>query len=552
MIKAAIYARYSSDKQNEQSIEGQMRYCKKYAQDHDMEIVSEYIDRAISGTTENRPAFKRMMKDSLQTKWDVVLVYKLDRFSRNKFESANNKHILKQNNKKLISVTELIPDSPEGIILESLLEGLSEYYSAELSQKIKRGNHESRLKGVFTSGKPPFGYKLLDKHLQIDKRESAIVKTIFEFSIKGYSNNDIAYMLNSEEALNPLNKKFYAALINKILHNKSYTGLHEYGGIVYDNIYPQIIDEETWNQVQQERPTIKLNRQRPYFRDYSKSTYLLMPKVYCGNCKRRMETTSGTNGSVVMRYYYACKNHKKGEATCGMKAIRKELLEDVVFRSLKNILRKPHIIDKMAHKLFERHLELINSELGLDGLLKEREAIIDNIDKLVSKLNLENTKTVTSKIEKLSKKLQDLDLSIKAHQNEYTDHLTLGDVKSFLSYLLGDKNKDDEEFRRKLAKHFINYVIVYPNKIVVGLRGRSPNLPDFYPFPDFDNIDKCLISQDRRRKVKSENGGSPKFKFLRTEIDTVKCLFSCSEILFLLDKRWLFRNNEETCNILFD
>ncbi len=509
MIKAAIYARYSSDKQNEQSIEGQMRYCKKYAQDHDMEIVSEYIDRAMSGTTENRPAFKRMIKDSQQTKWDVVLVYKLDRFSRNKFESANNKHILKQNNKKLISVTELIPDSPEGIILESLLEGMAQYYSAELSQKIKRGNHESRLKGIFTSGKPPFGYKLVDKHLQIDEKESMVVKAIFEFSSKGYSNNDIAYILNSEESFNPTNKKFYAALINKILHNKSYTGLHEFGGIVYDNIYPQIINEETWNKAQQEKPTIKLDRQRPYNRDYSKSIYLLMPKVYCGNCKRRMETTSGTSGSGVMRYYYACKNHKKGESTCGMKAIRKELLEDVVFRALKNILRKPHIIDKMANKLFERHQELIDCELGIEDLLKEKEDISAAIDKQLNRLTTRDAVAAVAKIKKLNDKLDKIGMHINALRNECTDKLTIDDVKSYLSYLLGNRHKDDEEFRRKLAKHFINYVIVYPNKIIIGLRGRSPNLPDFYPYPDFENIDECLISQDRRRKVKNENGGSP-------------------------------------------
>ena len=135
MKSAVIYARYSSDNQSEQSIEGQLRVCNEYAKTHDITVVKTYIDRAMTGTNDNRPDFQKMIKDSNRKEWELVLVYKLDRFSRNKYEMAVHKKTLKDNGVKVISATEYIPDSPEAIILESMLEGYAEYYSAELSQK---------------------------------------------------------------------------------------------------------------------------------------------------------------------------------------------------------------------------------------------------------------------------------------------------------------------------------------------------------------------------------------------------------------------------------
>lgn len=135
MNKAVIYARYSSDTQTEQSIEGQLRVCQQYAKANNILIVGTYIDRAMTGTNDLRPDFQRMIKDSSKHQWDMVLVYKLDRFSRDKYESTIHKHTLKENGVKLVSAMENIPDSPEGIILESLLEGF----------KRSNGHNKSKL-----------------------------------------------------------------------------------------------------------------------------------------------------------------------------------------------------------------------------------------------------------------------------------------------------------------------------------------------------------------------------------------------------------------------
>jgi len=180
MKTAVIYARYSCDNQTEQSIEGQLRVCHDYAERNGILIVETYIDRAMTGTNDMRPDFQRMMKDSGKRQWNYVLVYKLDRFSRNKYEATVHKNTLKNNGVKVLSAMENIPDTPEGIILESLLEGMNQYYSAELSQKVKRGMYETRRKGNFQGGILPYGYKSEGKKIVIDPERAEAVQFMYE------------------------------------------------------------------------------------------------------------------------------------------------------------------------------------------------------------------------------------------------------------------------------------------------------------------------------------------------------------------------------------
>lgn len=176
-MKAVIYARYSSDNQREESIEGQIRECTEYAVRNDITILSSYIDRALSARTADRPEFQRMIADSEKRLFDVVLVWKLDRFSRDRYDSAHYKHILKKNGVRVISARENISEGPEGIILESMLEGYAEYYSAELSEKIQRGQKENALKCRSNGGNIPLGYKIgADGVLEIDPATAPLVE----------------------------------------------------------------------------------------------------------------------------------------------------------------------------------------------------------------------------------------------------------------------------------------------------------------------------------------------------------------------------------------
>ena len=202
MKTGVIYCRYSSDSQTEQSIEGQLRVCNEYAKSNDIVILDTYIDRAMTGTNDNRPDFQRMIKDSAKKSFDVVLVYKFDRFSRNKYETAIHKKTLKDNGVKVISAMEYIPDSPEAIILESMLEGYAEYYSAELSQKVKRGMRETRSKGNFTGGFIIYGYKVENHKVVIDEEKAETVKYIFEQYAIGVYVKDIIKALTSKGIYN--------------------------------------------------------------------------------------------------------------------------------------------------------------------------------------------------------------------------------------------------------------------------------------------------------------------------------------------------------------
>ena len=226
---AVIYARYSSDNQTEQSIEGQMRVCNDYAKNNNIVILDSYIDRAMTGTNDNRPAFQQMLKDSNKKLWDYVLVYKLDRFSRNKYETTIHKKTLKDNGVKVLSAMENIPDTPEGIILESLLEGMNQYYSAELSQKIKRGMNETRIKGNYYGGSIIYGYKVIDKKVIIDKDQAEVIKFIYEEYANGTYVKDIIKSLTSKNILNK-GKPFAKNTIYNILKNEKYLGIYRFNG----------------------------------------------------------------------------------------------------------------------------------------------------------------------------------------------------------------------------------------------------------------------------------------------------------------------------------
>lgn len=242
MKTAVNYLRYSSDSQTEQSIEGQMHVCQEYAKRNDILIVATYIDRAMTGTNDNRPDFQRMIKDSAKREWDYVLVYKFDRFSRNKYETAIHKKTLRDNGVKVLSATECIPNSPEAIIFESMLEGYAEYYCAELSQKVRRGMNESRHKGNFTGGFLLYGYKTENKKIIIDEEQSNIIRFIFEQYSAGVYVKDIIQALTLKGIFNH-GKPFARNTVYNILRNEKYSGIYHYnGGVIRQHLSANCID----------------------------------------------------------------------------------------------------------------------------------------------------------------------------------------------------------------------------------------------------------------------------------------------------------------------
>ena len=251
-MTAVIYARYSSDNQREESIEGQIRECTAYAEKNDITIVKHYIDRAISAKTDNRPQFQQMIKDSDKKLFDIVLVWKLDRFARNRYDSARYKTQLKKNGVKLMSATEIISEGPEGIILESVLEGYAEYYSADLAEKVVRGQTENILKGRCNGGRGTFGYTLdSERKFHIDPLASPFVLESFTKYRDGLTMKEIRDWLNENGIKNPVGGEFTYNSVEHMLKNRRYIGELKFRDVVVPNAIPPIIPLELFEDVQE-------------------------------------------------------------------------------------------------------------------------------------------------------------------------------------------------------------------------------------------------------------------------------------------------------------
>ncbi|NLB16624.1 MAG: recombinase family protein, partial [Clostridiales bacterium] len=186
-MKVVLYLRYSSDKQTEQSIEGQKRICTDFCKRMGHDIVGRYVDRATSAfkDTDKRTEFLMMIRDSEKRLWDGVVVYRLDRFARNQYDFAVYERRLNKNGVFVISATENISDTADGVILKAVLRGMAEYYSIELSQKITRGMEDTAKKAHSVGGSIPLGYRIKNKKYVIEESEAQIVREAFEMYAAG-------------------------------------------------------------------------------------------------------------------------------------------------------------------------------------------------------------------------------------------------------------------------------------------------------------------------------------------------------------------------------
>ena len=184
---AVIYGRFSSDNQREESIDAQVRACREYAKSKDLEIVNIYTDSAKTGTNSNREQFQKMIKDSAKREFRYVIIHKLDRFARNRYDSAVCKRELQMNGVQVLSVIENLTDTAEGKMMEAVLEGMAEYFSANLARETMKGMKENAYKCIHTGGIPPLGYDVdsTTRKLTINEEEANIVKIIFDMYAAG-------------------------------------------------------------------------------------------------------------------------------------------------------------------------------------------------------------------------------------------------------------------------------------------------------------------------------------------------------------------------------
>lgn len=306
-MKVVFYGRYSSHSQTEQSIEGQLHVCEQYAEQNGLEIVHQYVDRAYSGTSDNRPQFQQMISDSETGAFEGILVYKLDRFSRSRYDSAIYKKKLRDKGIRIFSAMEAITDTPEGIIMEALVEGMDEYYSAELARKMHRGLTESFKKGRFINTKTPFGYCITaDRRLIPDKNTAPVVQEIFRQYAEGKRFRDIIQWLDAKGIRNNAGKQWKFYNLTYLLHNRLYKG--EYTRSDMDGAVmpcPALVTEEMFAAVQNKLAE-RAHRHREHRTGFD---YILTSRLYCANCGSRMYGTSVRRNEKTF-HYYKCGNCK--------------------------------------------------------------------------------------------------------------------------------------------------------------------------------------------------------------------------------------------------
>ena len=297
--RAALYARFSSDNQREESIDAQLRAMREYCKRNKVVIANEYCDHAKSATTDDRPEFQRMIRESKNCAFDIVIVHKLDRFSRDRYDSAYYKRELKRCGVSLISVLENLDDSPESIILESVLEGMSEYYSRNLAREVMKGMKETALKCKALGGCAPFGLKIdpETRRFIINEDEVDAVRMIFNKVLAGVGYSEIIHELNEMGYKTRGGKPFGKNSLHEILRNEKYRGVYVFNRVDSKDVnskrnnhknksaedmirieggIPRIIDDEVWEGVQ---AILKSRAKRRGSNNTAKETYLLTGKI---------------------------------------------------------------------------------------------------------------------------------------------------------------------------------------------------------------------------------------------------------------------------------
>ena len=472
-MNAVIYARYSSHSQTEQSIEGQLKVCKEYAERKGYTIIDKYIDRATTGTNDKRPQFQKMLRDSSKNQFQFILVYKLDRFARSVEDSVTFGIVLKRNNVELISATENIDNTPMGKMVKNFIHAMDAYYSDELSVKIRRGMDISASKGLSLGGNITLGYYIdEDKKFQIHRKDASIVTKIFQMYAGGKKMAEIIHYLNDNQIKTSNDTKFNQNSIRRILTNKRYIGHYTYRGTEAKGLIPPIISDLLFEDCQK---ILDKNKKAPA-RAKADVEYILTTKLFCGQCNSPMTGISGTGKARNTYYYYKCVNRHKQE--CTKKTIRKEKIEDLVVAETKDVLTDK-FIDAIARKIMAQ----IEKEMNDDSNLKHWKRELKNTEKAIENLliALEQGEIVDIIAERITQKkveLADLKRQI-ANESMKRPMYTVEQIKRFLRrFKSGDIN--DLTFRKSLVDTFINKVELLDEKMTIYYNVEDSHSPCLY------------------------------------------------------------------------
>lgn len=465
--KAALYARYSSDNQRSESIDAQLRAMQNYCQQNHILIVETYIDEAKSATTDHRPSFQKMIVDSKYHQFNIILVHKLDRFARNRYDSAVYKRELKKNGVSVYSVLENLDDSPESIMMESVLEGMSEYYSQNLAREVMKGMRETALQCKHTGGKPPLGYDLnTDGKLIINQGEAEVVQQIFKMYLDNYSYSKMAEVLNKKGYRTKTGSLFRKNSFYSILRQEKYTGVYiwnrasaKQNGMrnnhkskaLKDQVRiqggcPSIISRSDFEEVQ------KKMQERAHGKAESKARryYMLGGKGFlqCGICEKSMTgTVRKSHGKTYITYQ--CPSHKAKQ--CETKEVRADRLNLIVAQQLaKFFFREDRLKDweDLLRSDIRDDPENKSLKNRIKGIDKKMENILQNLEDVVSK-------ALPQRLDELAQKKEELESKLRKMTNVPT-RITKDDMKKlkagFIQLLMNEDLPEVRQFLKNTIK----------------------------------------------------------------------------------------------------
>ena len=477
-LKAAIYARYSSDMQRSESIDAQIRLITDFAQRHNIVILEQYVDEAKSAKRDNREAFQRMISDSKTSDWQLVIVHKLDRFARNRYDSATYRVALRKNKKYLLSASEQLDDSPESLMLEAVIEAMSEYYSKNLSREVMKGLTENALHGKHCGGVPPLGYELdSSKFYKINEFESMAVKLIFKRFLEGRSYGEIIAELNALGFRTKKNRLFAKNSLYEILRNEKYTGTYvfnkmqsrdEISGsrsrhayktedeiIRVHNVIPEIVSRVDYDAVQK-----ILNSRKRVCNNNAKETYLLTSKVICGECGGHFVGKRNINAYGKKYVSYVCNRKGNANYKCENPSVNREWLEECIFKIVKNQ------IALFDDEYFENIRIAYSNSIGIDlekekkAIKKEIESVVREINRIAEVISVVNVQSLGEKLQYLEQKKLKCENQLLSLNNMPDADVSINEMKCLIKK--AEQMLEENEIPKK---ELINLVV---KKIVVN------------------------------------------------------------------------------------
>lgn len=466
---AVAYYRYSSHAQNERSIDQQRKEVEQYAELHGYTIVREYWDEALSGTDNSRPYYRRMLQDIIKMKPAVLIIYKIDRLARDQYELLCTRRHLRDHGIAIERVAEpnVDPNDPMSVIVNSMFDSMSEFYSLNLRQQVMRGMEDAAELGRYL-GHKLLGYKVKKKEYVLDDDTAPVVLRIFNEYAGGKTLKQICDDLNTQGLKTVHGNKFVINSLRNIIMNRAYIGEYHYGDIVIPDRLPRIVSDELFEQAQ---ARLESNKHKPKQSiDSSEALeprFWLSGKLYCGECGERLQGTSGTSKSGKIHYYYACKMYRRHK--CKLKPVKKDFIEYCVVEVLKDFLSDDEKLVSLAVEVAEYSKKKYADDSYLQTLkteLKKTEKELDNIISAIKQGIF--SQTVQDALNELETRKEALERAIDEEQVKLSLSHDDNSIKRYFE-MYRDADFTNDETRDCILEYFIDKIFVYEDKLVIDL-----------------------------------------------------------------------------------